>query len=197
VIAAVATPGPAVLFCVTTSTNHGWKMAVISTMGNISGLLVLGIIAITGLGAVLDASVLIYSCFKYIGGGYLIYLGIKLFFFSESTEQIRQEVVQTEASPVKVYLQGLGIALSNPKAIIFLTALFPQFLHVELPLTPQFVELILTLMVFSFLFLMAYAFLACRTKTWLTKIGSRQFFNRVSGSIFMAFGVLLASSSKR
>ena len=88
------------------------------------------------------------------------------------------------------------MALSNPKAIVFLTALFPQFLSLDAPLAPQFLLLISTLMVFSFLFLLVYALLALKAKFWLLKPSRLKVFGRVSGSIFVGFGALLATSHR-
>ena len=94
------------------------------------------------------------------------------------------------------YLQAMIVAISNPKAIVFLTALLPQFVDIEKALLPQFSQLIGTLMLFSFLFLMGYALLFYRMKDWLQKPGSGNTFNRISGTVFVGFGLLLATSSK-
>ncbi len=198
VIVATATPGPAVLFIVTNATLHGWKKAVFSALGNITGLFCLGIIAVTGLGTVLSTSEIIFNAIKYAGAAYLIYLGVKLFFGKNTSfDALQNDLVPSEASWRKIFLQALGVALSNPKAIVFLTALFPQFITVDQPLTPQFSMLIATLMLFSFLFLMTYALLAHKAKSWLMRPGRARAFNRTSGSIFIGFGLLLATSSNR
>jgi threonine/homoserine/homoserine lactone efflux protein len=63
-----------------------------------------------------------------------------------------------------LFFQALGVAVSNPKAIVFLTALFPQFIDIEKPLILQFLTLIVILMFFSFFFLMSYALLAHKVK---------------------------------
>ena len=67
VIVATATPGPAVLFIITNSTLHGWKKAIYAALGNIIGLFCLGIIAITGLGTILNTSVTLFNIIKYAG----------------------------------------------------------------------------------------------------------------------------------
>ncbi len=96
-----------------------------------------------------------------------------------------------------VFFQAFGVAMSNPKAIVFLTALFPQFVNINEALIPQFSVLIATLMIFSFSFLMFYALLAHNVKTWLSKPNRIKAVNRTSGSIFIGFGVLLATSSNK
>jgi threonine/homoserine/homoserine lactone efflux protein len=100
-------------------------------------------------------------------------------------------------SSKKIFLQAFGVAVSNPKAIVFLTALFPQFINIENALIPQFSILIGILMFFSFSFLMLYALLTHRAKTWLSKPSRMKIMNRTSGSIFIGFGILLATSSNK
>lgn len=93
-------------------------------------------------------------------------------------------------------MHAYGVAMSNPKAIIFLTALFPQFIDTANPVAPQFSILISTLMVMSFLFLMTYAALTHNARNLLTHPDRMKYFNRATGSVFIGFGVLLAASQQ-
>jgi threonine/homoserine/homoserine lactone efflux protein len=196
VTVATSTPGPAVLFIMTNATLYGWKKAIFAALGNITGLLCLGIIAITGVGTILKTSQFIFDCVKFAGAAYLLYLGIKMILQKDSDLAILAKRPEwRSASSGKIFYQALGVALSNPKAIVFLMALFPQFVNVNRELIPQFSMLIATLMCFSFFFLMCYALLAHKAKTWVTTRGRIKAFNRTSGSIFIGFGMLLALSS--
>jgi len=196
VFVATSTPGPAVLFIMTNATLHGWRKAVFAALGNIAGLLCLGIIAVTGLGTILNTSEIIFNIIKYMGAAYLVYLGIKLL-VQKNTDlmTINNQLISKDISSNKLFFQALGVALSNPKAIVFLTALFPQFINTNQILLPQFSMLIFTLMIFSFSFLMFYALLAHKAKIWLSKPSRIKAFNRTSGSIFVGIGVFLATSS--
>ena len=198
VLVATATPGPAVLYIVTNASLHGWRKAVFTALGNIAGLFTLGIIAVTGLGTILKTSEFIFDLIKYAGAAYLVYLGLKMIFQEglDFTKIFRQAAVP-DASGGKVFLQALGVALSNPKAIVFLTALFPQFISIDRALVPQFTMLMATLMSFSFFFLMSYALLAHSAKEWLNRQNRIKTVNRASGSIFIGFGLLLATSSNK
>ena len=197
VLIATSTPGPAVLFIMTNTTLHGLRKAVFAALGNISGLLLMGTVAVTGLGALLNTSEIAFSLIKYAGAAYLVYLGIRLILQKGiDLNALQGQFNPAEKSARKIYFQALGVALSNPKAIVFLTALFPQFLSLDAPLVPQFLLLISTLMVFSFLFLLIYALLALKAKFWLLKPSRLKVFGRVSGSIFVGFGALLATSQK-
>jgi len=196
VLVATATPGPAVLYITTSSLLHGWRKAAFAALGNISGLFCLGIVAVTGLGAIIGASVAVFNLIKYAGAAYLVYLGIRLFRQKgPDAGEIEKRLAQGPAAPRKIYFQAMGVALSNPKAIVFLTALFPQFISVHEPLAPQFLTLIATLMAFSFTFLMGYALLAHRVRIWLATAGRSSAVRRTGGAVFIGFGLLLAVSS--
>ncbi len=198
VIVATATPGPAVLFVMTNSALHGWRKAIFAALGNIVGLFFLGIVAVTGLGAILEASEVIFNVVKYAGSVYLIYLGLKLIFSKSSDFSIKSNhPISTDVPPLKIFIQAFSVAVSNPKAIVFLTALFPQFVNKNGALFTQFSILIVTLMFFSLSFLMFYALIAHNAKNWLTKPDRITAVNRTSGSIFIGFGVLLATSSNK
>lgn len=198
VLAATSTPGPAVLFIMTNSALHGWQKSTFAALGNIAGLFSLGVMSVVGLGAVLNASVLFFNMIKYAGAAYLIYLGIKLILQKNvDLEAVSGSLIPNNVSNKQLFFQALGVAISNPKAIVFLTALFPQFLNIDQALLPQFAKLIATLMFFSFSFLMGYSLLAHKAKAWLAKPNRIKAVNRTSGSIFIGFGVLLATSSNK
>lgn len=198
VLVATATPGPAIFYVMTRATLYGWQRASFAALGNIGGLLCLGIMAVTGLGAIIKTSELAFDFIKYIGAAYLVFLGIKLFFLKISGDMATPEQIDPgDFSARRIFFQGFGVAMSNPKAIVFLTALFPQFIVVRDPLLPQFGILITTLMALSFSFLMLYAFLTHNARAWLSRPGRIRFFNRLSGSAFVCFGLLLALSSRR
>ncbi len=198
VIVATGTPGPAVLFIMTNSALHGWRKASFAALGNVVGLFCLGLVAVTGLGALLKTSEIIFNMVKYAGAVYLIYLGLKLIF--QNNLDFRSNNSQLNSGNVpsfKIFFQAFSVAVSNPKAIVFLTALFPQFVNMNEALVSQFSMLIATLMFFSFFFLMLYALIAHNAKNWLTKPSRINAVSRTSGSIFIGFGILLATSSNK
>lgn len=198
VLVATATPGPAVLYITTRSILHGWRKAVFAALGNITGLLCLGVVAVTGLGAIISTSAAVFDGVKYAGAAYLIYLGIRQMRPQASDlKALEQRLAGEPVAARRIYFQAMGVALSNPKAIVFLTALFPQFLSIDKPLAPQFVLLVGTLMVFSFGFLMGYALLAHRVRVWLIAPGREAAVRRAGGAVFIGFGLLLAVSSNR
>jgi homoserine/homoserine lactone efflux protein len=185
------TPGPAVLLAISNAISLGTRAAIYSSMGNILGLLLLSAAAMAGIGAVFKASALIFAVLKTLGAAYLIYLGIRqwrstanVFTSDESAARLKQT-----SSPSKLIYQGMLLALTNPKAILFFVALFPQFIIATQPLTSQFFALTGTLMMASFAVLMGYAALANSAKSWLLISWRAKAFNRVCGSIFVLLGL--------
>jgi threonine/homoserine/homoserine lactone efflux protein len=96
---------------------------------------------------------------------------------------------EAERSNGMIFRQGFLLAVTNPKPILFFTALFPQFIASGHPLLPQFLILTATFMVLSFISLTAYASLARAAKAWLLNERGTQAFNRVSGGAFVLLGI--------
>jgi homoserine/homoserine lactone efflux protein len=197
-IIATSTPGPAVLLIMTNATIYGWGRCIYIAIGNIAALLIMAVITVSGLGIILTTSEIIFSIIKYLGAGYLIYLGINFLLNNQafSLEQSANKINNPKSS-LSLFMQAFGVAISNPKAIIFLTALFPQFINPNDSLIPQFIILISTLMILSFLFLMAYAILGNRIKNFLKKPRRIKYINRISGLIFIGMGTLLVGVSNK
>ena len=191
-LAASFTPGPAVMLSIHNALHLGWRHALWSSLGNISGLLVLATLSALGLNAVLQSSELAFTVVKVAGAGYLIWLGLQQWRKagqpSSALPDARSDLPM-QRPPRALYSRGLMVALTNPKAIVFIAALFPQFLSVTKPMAPQYATLTLTFMLISLLALSTYAGLAVlarrRLRTWFAS-GWPQ---RVSGSVFCAFGL--------
>ncbi len=190
-IVAVISPGPAILLSISNSIRFGISRVVLSSFGNICGLLILSTAAIFGLGAILKTSTTLFLVIKVIGAGYLVYLGVRQWssktnFFSDTEN--KPAIEQTKSNN-RFFIEGFLIAMTNPKAILFFTALFPQFINTQQALVPQFLIMTFTFMAISFVTLVSYGLLAKKAKRWLS-IGQRvKWFNRTSGSLFVLIGV--------
>jgi homoserine/homoserine lactone efflux protein len=186
---AIISPGPAVLLSVTNSLTHGFTKSILSSLGNITGIFVVSSAAALGLGTVLQASTLLFTTLKSFGAIYLIYLGIRQW---KSKHNIFEKSIKTSKfnqGKRKSFVQGFLVAISNPKAILFFTALFPQFIDLSKPIMIQFIILTTTFMFFSFLILVIYALCAHSAKGWFAKGYRAIWLNRISGTIFITFGL--------
>lgn len=192
----VLSPGPAVLLSVTNSLRYGVGTALVSSLGNITGLFIVSAGAALGLGAVLQTSALMFGILKCCGAFYLIYIGIRQWQsrknpFSGADDPGRDPGAETlpGRSGLRVFRQGVLVALFNPKPVLFFTALFPQFMDVSRPVAGQFIILTLTFMVFSFVALAGYAAGAGVLKDWLSRGRRPLWMNRISGTVFIGFGL--------
>jgi len=193
-LVAVFSPGPAVLLAVPHSAQFGVRRAVFPILGNITGLAILVGLTAYGLGSVLESSSQWFLGLRIAGGLYLVYLGVKLL-RAKSLDLSATPALTVQPSRRKSYLQGVMVALSNPKAILFIGALFPQFIDLAQPLWTQLLVMGLTLMSMSFGGLIVWAalsgaLLAKGHKALYGKI------NTVSGALFIAFGAALAAGSR-
>lgn len=191
--AASFTPGPAVMLAVHNAMHFGWRRALWSSLGNISGLLVLSALCAVGLGALLRSSELAFTVVKLVGAGYLIWLGVQQWrravppAATAADDDAAEPAVS--AQPRALYLRGLAVALTNPKAIAFLAALFPQFLEPARALPPQYVQLTFSFMAISLSALSAYAGFAVLSRRRLRGWFGSGWPQRVAGSVFCAFGI--------
>jgi len=88
------------------------------------------------------------------------------------------------------------VGVSNPKAILFFTALFPQFVEPTDPLWPQFMALSLTFIALEMGWLMIYGYFASKALPWLQVTGCAKLLNRITGSLFVSAGVFSATTSR-
>lgn len=185
----IISPGPAILLAISNSLGHGMRSVVISSLGNICGLFLLSSVAILGLGVVLKTSSLLFFIIKVVGALYLIYLGIRQ--WRSKTNFFNQDgnLFKKERSIHSFFLEGFLIAITNPKAVLFFTALFPQFIDLQTALIPQFFIMTLTFMSLSLLTLVSFGFLASKARHWFSTSHRVKWFNRAVGSLFVFIGI--------
>jgi threonine/homoserine/homoserine lactone efflux protein len=192
---ATATPGPAVLLAVTNAVTLGMRRTLIAILGNVAGILLLAALSSIGLGALIHTSETVFLLVKWIGGLYLIYLGVRLW-RSGLGRFPAEGVAVASRTPAKLFFQAFTVAVSNPKAIAFCTALFPQFVEPTAAMLPQFALLAGTFGLLSFTFLCSYALLASRSSGWLQNTGWSVRLNRITGGLFIGLGSLLITAER-
>lgn len=190
---AIASPGPATLMAINNSLAHGQRSAVWSSIGNASGLFCLSSAAMLGLGALLASSEWLFNAVKILGAGYLFYLGARQLLKKGPMLAQGVEASAQKARPTrwKLYKSAFLTAVTNPKATMFFTALFPQFIDQQAALLPQFLILTSIFMALSLVSLSLYAALASRAKGVLTRPALSRWVSRVVGSTFIGFGAAI------
>ena len=192
----VLSPGPTMLTCMTTALNEGKSGAMAAAVGSISA--VLGVMALSalGLGALLAASELAFTVVKVIGAIYLIWLGIKTFGNNAEAVDIKSAPADSGRRLRTYYVRGLLVGSSNPKAILFFTAFFPQFLNPAEPFAPQYAILALTFIACEFTVLAMCAFGVSAIAPVLRSSWHMRWINRVTGGLFATMGGLLLLSRR-
>ena len=176
----VVTPGPTMLMSMTNAATYGTTKALMSTAGSVTAVLGVMILSSMGLGAVLAASNTAFTVLKVVGAAYLIYLGITTFLNADRAVLATASPLAPTRSARSLYLQGWMVGASNPKALLFFSAFFPQFIDPQAAFVPQFAILASTFIAIEF-----------SVAPWLRESGRTRAFNRVSGSLFAGMGALL------
>ena len=187
------TPGPAILLTLRNGATFGARSVIWSAFGNICGGFCLSTAAILGLGVLLKSSALLFGAVKLIGALYLFYVGVRHLFGRATVLADESNDSQGKAMPRRraLYREAFLTAATNPKAILFFTALFPQFINAQAPLVPQFFILTGIFLTLSYAAHMSYALLASRAKGFLLKPALAKWMNRAVGTVFISFGALL------
>ena len=192
----VLSPGPTMLMCMTTALNKGKASALAAAVGSISAVLGVMTLSALGLGALLAASELAFTVVKVIGAIYLIWLGIKTFRTNAEAVDFKAAAEDTGRRLRSYYVRGLLVGSSNPKAILFFTAFFPQFLNPIEPFAPQYFILALTFIACEFSVLAMCAFGVSAIAPVLRSKWHMRWINKVTGGLFATMGGLLLLSRR-
>jgi threonine/homoserine/homoserine lactone efflux protein len=190
-------PGPAVIYVVTRSIDHGRLGGVISVLGIATGNLVHVVAATLGLSALLMSSALAFTAVKYAGAGYLIYLGIRALLDREG--EVQEGGTRLVRSASRLYGQGALVATLNPKTALFFLAFLPQFIDPSKgPVPAQVGFLGVLLVVITALSDSCYALVSGTAGNLLRANGRVLRRRRVfGGGIYIGLGVTAALTGSR
>jgi homoserine/homoserine lactone efflux protein len=180
------------------SMSHGLSYGVRKTSGTIlglqAGLLLVLAIAGAGVGSLLMASEVAFRIVKTVGALYLIYLGFSQFIAKVDTKQ-NDDIIAAQRGAVptlrKRFLIGFLTNATNPKGIIFMVAVLPQFITHQAPLVPQLLILGATMCSIDLVVMHSYAFAASSMQRFFRDQRMMQRQNRFFGSVLMAVGTAL------
>ncbi len=188
-----ATPGPNMLLVMSVSARHGVRAAVVTMLGCMTALLAMMSISAAGLGALLQAFPSVFDVLRLAGAAYLAYLGIKCWRAPvHDAVADTPSAASTFAPKASLFRQGFLVAASNPKAILFAAAFFPQFIHPGSAKLPQFAILLITFAVIEVSWYFVYALSGKRLSVYLQRAPVMRWFNRVTGGVFVGFAGVMA-----
>ncbi|MDH3329098.1 MAG: LysE family translocator [Desulfobulbaceae bacterium] len=192
-------PGPSMLLALTHGMQHGARRTIASAMGNLAVTLLQASISIAGLGAVLIASENIFQGIRWAGAAYLVYMGIGIW----RTSKMKMTIVPATGSQTlkkvplrKMFIQAALVTAGNPKAIVFFTAVFPQFVTPGTAYLTQICILMGTGSLIAFSCFMTYAIGGQKIVSLFSEETIGKHITRVIGGTFIGAGIGLAASSK-
>ncbi len=185
----IITPGPTVLLAMSNGSRHGVRAAGWGMAGAVMADMILVAVVASGLGVLLAASEAAFQALKWAGAAYLAYLGWRL--------------LRTDAAPPlpggdaggrgirTLFLRSFAVAITNPKALLFMSAFLPQFIDPGAALLPQYLALAAVLAVLNLAAMLAYALLGARMMRALNHGGLR-WRNRLCGGALNGMAATLA-----
>ena len=188
----IAIPGPSVMFAISRALVLGKRGAVITVVGNGIGVFVQAVAVSVGLGILIESNDTLMTVIRLAGAGFLIYLGIN------SLRHRRDGIDSSE--PVKeprsrnLLRESIIVGLSNPKTIVFFSAIFPQFVDPSRgPIVLQMLILSVVFVIFGISGDAIYALSAGAARDWFAQSPQRIVTIRVIGAtLILGLGVTTA-----
>ena len=182
------TPGPAMSLILANSAKHGAYAGFKTIMGNSLGLSVLVAIASLGMNSIMVFIAEWFDWVRWIGAAYLVWLGAVRIWSSFNQETDGLAEIEGGGGWFK---QGLVVALSNPKVLLFLGAFFPQFVNTQANAFSQLLLLSVTFLAALTVVDMSYALLGGRIGSWIAP-KTQHIADRITGALLVAAGLWLA-----
>lgn len=193
-VANIVTPGPAILNTVRRAAQLGFRRVLPTIFGNALGLGVAGAFCAGGVASFVLASEFLWNLFRWLGVAYLAYLGLKLILKKEEIDLGEGTTVQVSGSALLG--EAFLLAATNPKAVLFYVALFPQVMNPDSPILPQATIMILTYCAISIVSLSSYSTLASFLRVRFITQARYRAFRVVSGAVLLGFAGKLAREAR-
>jgi threonine/homoserine/homoserine lactone efflux protein len=185
-IAIILIPGPSVMFVIARAVAWGKVTAVLTALGNAFGMLLLSIFIAVGLGPLLQRSELLLAGVQILGGLYLIHLGISAYRYRREHADDMIKVEEFRPSYLQTLRQGFTVGALNPKALVFFSAVFPQFVDSEVgSITFQLLIFGLIFAVLSFVLDGTWGLLVGSSRDWFVTSKNRLIYLRTIGAVVM------------
>ncbi|MEN4920785.1 LysE family translocator [Achromobacter spanius] len=187
----IITPGPTVLLAMSNGSRHGVRAACWGMGGAVlADLILIGAVA-CGLGVVLAASEIAFQIVKWAGAAYLAWLGWKLLRSDAALAMPSAQAGAERPAGLALGLRSFVVALTNPKALLFMSAFLPQFINPAAPLPTQYAILALVMALMNVAVMLAYAALGAQMVRAF-RAGGLRWLNRVCGGLMIGLAGTLA-----
>ena len=184
-------PGSGTVNSISNGLSYGTRKSLGAIIGLQIGLTFHIVLVGAGIGALVAQSAMAFSIIKWVGAVYLVWLGIQKWRDHSSLATQRDDAPRTGLS---LMYSAIAINLTNPKSIVFLVALFPQFINPSQPQLIQFVILGVTTVVIDAFVMLGYTTLASQMGRYIRSERMMAKINKLFGSMFIGCGALLAAA---
>ncbi|MEH8186729.1 LysE family translocator [Aeromonas allosaccharophila] len=186
------TPG----MCMTLSMTLGMSLGVRRTLhmmwGELIGVGLVSVLSVIGVAAIMLNYPGIFAAFKYVGGAYLVWLGIQMWQAKGKMAISADLSAGQQTSAMGLAVQGFVTAIANPKGWAFMISLLPPFISADKPMAPQISALVALILVIEFSCLLLYASGGRTLRHFLARSGNVTLMNRIAGTLMLGVGVWLA-----
>ncbi|MGV1087804.1 MAG: LysE family transporter [Mycobacterium sp.] len=189
-IAISVSPGAGAVQSMATGLSHGLRRGSWSIAGLQLGLLLQLAIVAVGLGAAVAKSMTAFTIIKWAGVAYLVYLAVRQ--WRAATEDLGEGIEVADGGRLKLLMRGFGVNITNPKALVFLLAVLPQFVEPARPLLPQYAMIAATMVIVDVIVMCGYTGLASRLLGWLRTPKQQTIVNRTMSGLFATAAVVLS-----
>jgi homoserine/homoserine lactone efflux protein len=189
VLVASITPGPSMLLALNHGVAFGWRRSLSTAWGNVCATALQCLVSFAGLGFILAQAAWVFAAIRYAGAAYLVYLGGRLLF--GATDALVSDGVALE-SRRNLFRQAFVVTASNPKAVVFFSALFPQFFSDGSLSLAKATVMLVSVLVTTFACMMLYATAGAHIQGLLRRPRFRTLFQRSVGATLAFFGIGLA-----
>lgn len=187
-------PGAGAVYAMSCGLANGFARGYLGSVGLVLGLWTALAVVALGLGAVVAASPLALALVKWVGVAYLLYLGVQ-----QWRAPARPPVAEEGAAPAdawRLLVRGWAVNATNPKGLLFMLAVVPQFLEAGRPLATQYVVIGLTFAFTDLVVMAGYTWLAARVLRALRDEVLLRRVNRGFGGLFVGAAAWLAGSAR-
>ena len=186
-------PGSGAVLSMSHGLSYGVRRTTATIVGLQLGLAVILLVAGLGVGAVLTASATAFTVIKVVGACYLLWLGWRQWRapVAKIDGDAQASAGEPDLTAGQRVLRGFLTNVTNPKGIVFMAAVLPQFIQPARPLWLQLLVLLATTVMVDVTVMHGYAWLAARLQGVLRSVRARRAQNRVFGGVLMAMGAFL------
>lgn len=192
---ALISPGPDFIMCVRNALTYSRKTGIYTAIGFSAGISIHIIYCVAGLALIISKSIIVFNFFKFLGAGYLIYIGFKSITSKSSHLEIKDQEKKKDISPLAAIKIGFLTNVLNPKATLFFLSLFTMVISPNTPgLILGILSAIMIIETFIWFSLVSIFMTQKRIRSVFEK--SQNVFNRTLGGLLILLGVKVALTNK-